>query len=72
MTDQKKAEELKDADLDDVQGGLYSTAGAGNELYSTHGAGTELMTEAGTIDVKPRNGKRKGDGFITFGHETGL
>ncbi|WP_416908554.1 MAG: hypothetical protein ACMVO5_02745 [Polymorphobacter sp.] len=58
MTEKKieKTEELSEKDLDAVQGGLYSTAGAGNELKKT-----------ARTKVAP-----KPDGFIAFGTETGL
>lgn len=59
MSDQKKPETIADEELEQAQGGLYSTSGAGTELYSA---------DAGTMEVKRR--KRSGDGFIGFGAET--
>jgi bacteriocin-like protein len=56
MTDKKtsKAKELDEKALDAVQGGLYSTHGAGNEIKKA---------PVGKRAPKP-------DGFISFGTET--
>lgn len=61
MTDKSKPEALTDAELDDVQGGIYSTSAAGTDLYSM---------DAGMTELKPRKAPRKGDGWIAFGAET--
>ena len=59
MTDKKKTEELNEAELDQVTGGVYSTSAAGTDLYSTSSAGTQL---------KKKTGDKTGDkGFMSTG-----
>ena len=45
MTDKKKTEELNEAELEQVTGGLYSMSAAGTDLFSTSAAGTGLEKE---------------------------
>lgn len=61
MADQKKPKALADQDLDETQGGLFSTSSAGTELFSTHGAGTELYSTHG-MGTEVHAGKRKRPG----------